>query len=266
MAELFKNVAWDDFRLVKAVADGRGLPGGAAQLGLNHSTVFRRLGQIEDALGTLLFERHRTGYVLTPAGEEMVELASRLDDDITAFTRKLAGREIAPAGELRVTSNDSLTIHLLTPLFARFCRQCPDIRLEVVLGNQALNLSKRDADVAIRATDNPPEILVGRRVARLANLEYPRVLNKDGTWVEPSEQLIGDAELDKLALDLSKILDHVRELDTLDVSDVPPTSHAVPLPTRFRDDLASAPSDTDALLEGAPQRVGDAIAVPKIVE
>ena len=92
-------------------------------------------------------------------------LAERLDEDITAFTRKLAGRELSPAGELRVTTNDTLLVHLLTPLFAAFLRQCPDVRLDVVLGNQALNLSKRDADVAIRATDNPPETLVGRRVA-----------------------------------------------------------------------------------------------------
>ena len=65
-------------------------------------------------------------------------------------------------------SGVALLIHLLTPLFARFRQQCPDVRLDVVVGNEALNLSKRDADVAIRATDRPPETLVGRRVARIA--------------------------------------------------------------------------------------------------
>jgi DNA-binding transcriptional LysR family regulator len=87
MAEPLKHLAWDDFRLVKAIADARGMPGAAAELGINHSTVFRRLGQIEEALGTTLFERHRTGYALTQAGEEMVSLAQRLDSDITSFTR-----------------------------------------------------------------------------------------------------------------------------------------------------------------------------------
>jgi DNA-binding transcriptional LysR family regulator len=62
----------------------------------------------------------------------------------------------------------------LTPLFAAFCARCPDVRLDVVLSNQALNLSKRDADVAIRATDNPPETLVGRRVATIAWALYGR--------------------------------------------------------------------------------------------
>jgi DNA-binding transcriptional LysR family regulator len=163
-----------DLRLIKSIAEVRSLPAAADLLGVNHSTVFRRLGQLEETVGTKLFERHRAGYTLTAVGEEMVELAQKVDDEITAFTRKLAGREIAPAGELRVTTNDSLLIHLLTPLFTRFRRQCHDVRLDVVLANQELNLSKRDADVAIRATDNPPENLVGRRVATIAWSLYGR--------------------------------------------------------------------------------------------
>jgi DNA-binding transcriptional LysR family regulator len=139
--------------------------------------VFRRLGQLEDELGVKLFERHRTGYALTPAGEEMTALATRMEEDVSTFARKLAGQAVSPAGELRVTTNDTLLVHLLTPLFARFCAGCPDIRLDVVLANQALNLSKRDADVAIRATDNPPENLVGRRAATIAWAIYGRAVD-----------------------------------------------------------------------------------------
>jgi len=178
MAEpLLKTLAWDDLRLIKAIADAQSLPAAATLLGLNHSTVFRRLGQIEDALGIKLFERHRTGYTLTTLGEEMVNLAQRVDDEINAFTRRIAGRELLPAGELRVTTNDSLLVHLLTPLFAQFRKHYPDIRLDVVLANQALNLSKRDADVAIRATDHPPENLVGRRAATIAWALYGRMID-----------------------------------------------------------------------------------------
>jgi DNA-binding transcriptional LysR family regulator len=169
-----QDLAWDDFRLVKTIAESRGLGGAAERLGVNHSTVFRRLGQLEDELGVKLFERHRTGYALTPAGEEMTALATRMEEDVSTFARKLAGQAVSPAGELRVTTNDTLLVHLLTPLFARFCAGCPDIRLDVVLANQALNLSKRDADVAIRATDDPPETLVGRRVATIAWAIYGR--------------------------------------------------------------------------------------------
>jgi DNA-binding transcriptional LysR family regulator len=169
-----QTLAWDDFKLVRLIAEAKGLAGAADRLGVNHSTVFRRLGQLEEAIGTKLFERHRTGYALTAAGEEMAALAERMDDDVAGFARKLAGQVLSPAGELRVTTNDTLLTHLLTPLFARFCQRCPDVRLDVVLSNQALNLSKRDADVAIRATDTPPETLVGRRAATLAWALYGR--------------------------------------------------------------------------------------------
>jgi DNA-binding transcriptional LysR family regulator len=174
MADPFENLTWDDFRLVKAVADARGMPGASSRLGVNQSTVFRRLGQVEAAIGSTLFERHRAGYVLTPVGEEMVALARRFDTDITAFSRRIAGQEIAPEGDLLVTTNDSLLVHLLTPLFAKFQLTYPGMRLEIVVANQALNLSKRDADVAIRASDKPPENLVGRRVAKIAWALYGR--------------------------------------------------------------------------------------------
>ena len=174
MAEPYKNLPWDDFRVIKAIAEARSLPAAAAELGIDHSTVFRRLNQIEKALGVRLFERLRTGYVVTPAGEEVVGLAARLDEEITALTRRMSGREPDPSGELRVTTNDSLLIHLLIPLLATFRRRCPRIRLDVVIGNRALDLSKRDSDVAIRATDRPPDTLVGRRIARIGWALYGR--------------------------------------------------------------------------------------------
>lgn len=163
-----KQLSWDDFRLVKTIADAKGLAGAATRLKVNHSTVFRQLAQVEKTLGVALFERHRNGYELTQAGEEMASLAEQMDDDIASFTRKLAGQEMAPSGELRLTTNDVLLTHLLTPLLARYGKEYPDISLDIVLTNQALSLSKRDADVAIRATDAPPETLVGRRIADLA--------------------------------------------------------------------------------------------------
>ena len=197
------SLAWDDFKLVRLISEAKGLAGAAARLGVNHSTVFRRLGQLEDALGTKLFERHRTGYTLTTAGEEMAALAERMDEDVAGFARKLAGQAISPAGELRVTTNDTLLAHLLTPICARFLAQCPDVRLDIVLSNQALNLSKRDADVAIRATDKPPETLVGRRMATIAWALYGRAADfpqaktvdpaalADRTWVALGDNLAG---------------------------------------------------------------------------
>ena len=119
-----QHLAWDDFRLVKTIAETHGLAGAAERLGVNHSTVFRRLGHLEESLGVKLFERHRTGYALTAAGEEMTALAERMEEDVATFARKLAGQVVSPAGELRITTNDTLLVHLLTPVFARFTTTC----------------------------------------------------------------------------------------------------------------------------------------------
>ena len=80
-------LSWDDFRYVKAIADERSLAKAAQSLGLNHSTVFRRLSQIEQRLGVRLFKRNRASYALTPQGESMARLASRMQDDIAGFER-----------------------------------------------------------------------------------------------------------------------------------------------------------------------------------
>jgi DNA-binding transcriptional LysR family regulator len=161
-------LSWDDFRYVKAIADTRSLAGAATELSVNHSTVFRRLAQIESQLGSRLFERSRAGYALTPCGEEMVRLAERMGEDIVTFERQVTGHDLRPSGELRVTTNDTVLVHLMTDVFAAFRKAYPEIVLDVVVSNQALNLSKRDADVAVRATDRPPEALIGRRAASIA--------------------------------------------------------------------------------------------------
>ena len=105
-----------------------------------------------------------------------------------------------------------------------------------------------------------------RRIARLAHLEYPRVQAPDGTWKEPHDLLIDDATLSRLARELDRILEHVNELSQVSVENVEPTQHGVPLPTRLREDEAKDPLDREAALAQAPARMGDAIAVPKVVE
>jgi DNA-binding transcriptional LysR family regulator len=160
-------LSWDDFRYIKAIADTRSLAGAAETLGVNHSTVFRRLGQIEQQLGSRLFERGRAGYSLTTCGEEMVELAGRMGEDIVSFERKVTGRDLRPSGELRITTSDVVLLHLLNDVLIGFRRAYPDILLDVVVSNQRLNLSKRDADVAVRATYQNPDPQAGRKIARI---------------------------------------------------------------------------------------------------
>ncbi|MCZ8259274.1 MAG: LysR family transcriptional regulator [Beijerinckiaceae bacterium] len=160
-------LAWDDFRLVRAIADHRSLGGAAEALGVNNSTVFRRLNALEEHLGVRIFERARSGYLLTSAGEEMVALASRMAESILEFERRIAGQDVRPSGELRVTTTDTIFSHLVAPIFCAFRQRYPEITLDFVIDNRALNLSRRDADVAIRASVDPPPSLVGRRVATI---------------------------------------------------------------------------------------------------
>src|ERR1700741_2723650 len=101
-------LSWDDFRYDRPVADPRPLAGPAELLSVNHSTVFRRLGQIEQQLGSRLFERGRAGYALTACGEQMVELAERRGEYIIAVDRKGTGQDLQPAGELRIPTSDVL--------------------------------------------------------------------------------------------------------------------------------------------------------------
>jgi uncharacterized protein (TIGR00369 family) len=88
-------LSWEDFRTVKAISDRGSLNDAAKTLGINHSTVFRRLGQIEHRLGARLFKRSRAGYTLTPRGEEMARLAERMEQEISAFEQGLQEADAA---------------------------------------------------------------------------------------------------------------------------------------------------------------------------
>ena len=95
------GLSWDEFRLVKSIADARSLAGAAELLGVNQSTVFRRLAAVESTVGARLFERSRAGYEPTVAGEEMIALASTMAESVLEFERRVAGRDIKPTGEVR---------------------------------------------------------------------------------------------------------------------------------------------------------------------
>lgn len=190
---------WDDLRTVLAVGRAGTLSGAARALNVNHSTVFRRVGLIEEGLGVRLFERHRDGYTPTPAGEEVCALAGRMDGDVVALERRLAGRDLRPAGLVRVTTTDTIMAQLLPPILAAFRAAHPEITLEVAAANRFFNLTKRDADVAIRPTSTPPEALVGRRICAVATAVYGAAsLGVDGRrerdlmdlpWVGPDDSL-----------------------------------------------------------------------------
>src|SRR5262245_50688209 len=91
LAKMHKGIDWDDLRLALAIARGEGLSGAARSLGINHATVFRRLNQLERRIGVRLFERFRTGYSATSAGNKVVALAGRVESGVVEVTRELSG-------------------------------------------------------------------------------------------------------------------------------------------------------------------------------
>ncbi len=187
MNEGSKKLSWDDFQIVKAIAENGTLAAAASQVGVNQSTAFRRLGHIEQALGALLFERRRSGYVATPAGAEVIALAQRLEFDIVAVTNRVSGLHQEPAGDLRITMSDTLACWLVMPILAEFKTLYPAVRIELAVGNGLLNLARGECDIAVRATDHPPENLFGRKVARIAWAAYGRRADYAGGCPAPDE-------------------------------------------------------------------------------
>ena len=168
------RIAWDDLRLILAVATASTLSGAGRRLGVSHATVYRRLNGIEGRLGVKLFEGTRTGYAPTLAGEELVAAAQRIETQVHDVERRVVGRDLRPSGTVRVTTLDSLLVGFLAPVFAAFQAAYRDIALEVVVSNQLFSLSRREADVAIRPSSAPQESLVGRKLATLAFAVYGR--------------------------------------------------------------------------------------------
>ncbi|MFC4258540.1 LysR family transcriptional regulator [Marinobacter lacisalsi] len=166
------NLAWNDFEAILAIATAGSLSGAARGLGVSHATVFRRLGDIEKRLGVTLFERSRTGYRPTVAGEELADTARIMDEAALAAERKVAGRDLEPTGEIWVTTTDSLLMGLLAPLFTEFREKYPGIVLDVAVSNQLFNLTRREADVAIRPSNRPPENLIGRPLTTIGQAVY----------------------------------------------------------------------------------------------
>ncbi|MFQ3786383.1 LysR family transcriptional regulator [Halomonas sp. A29] len=186
---------WDDLRVVQAIAEAGSLSGAGRRLGTSHATVFRRLNTIETRLGVALFERSRTGYAPTAAGEDLAATAARVAAEVHGAERRVVGRDLKLSGSIRVTTTDTLLIGLVSPIFADFQRTHPEITLEVAVSNQLFNLSQRDADVAVRPSPAPPEHLVGRRVGCIAQAAYARADSAADAWVGTDRHL-GYAALD----------------------------------------------------------------------
>lgn len=160
---------WNDLRLVLAVARAGSLTAAAGALGIDHSTVFRRLNALEQRLAVRVFERLPGGvYQLTPAGERMAAAAERMEDEALALARDIAGADGRLSGRLRVTSSETLAYSRLTGHLAAFRAAHPGIVVELAIENRVLSLSRREADVALRPIRPKEGDLWGRKLAGVA--------------------------------------------------------------------------------------------------
>lgn len=192
------RVGWDDLRYALAVADGGSLAAAARRLGVNHTTVLRRIQAFEETHKIRLFDRLPTGYALTAAGEQLVVAARSIDDTVATLERRISGQDVKLEGVIRMTTTDTFMASILPRHLASFRMKHSRITIELALTNTRLNLTKRDADVAIRPAKAVPSPLVGHRVSNVAFAIYgaehyladrPGKDLKDYAWLAGDELL-----------------------------------------------------------------------------
>ena len=194
---------WDDVRFFLAAARGGSVRAAAKRLGVNHATVLRRIAQLEDRLGTQMFERLPSGYRLTAAGEEVLEFAGQMEASSLQLETRVFGRDQSVRGLLRVTLPPPLAAHLLMPDLADFARLHPGIEMEILSSGALANLTNREADVAIRVVYDretlPPNLyglkgpaLYGGFYMSGARLAEWRAGGIDPRWIGISGQGVPD--------------------------------------------------------------------------
>jgi DNA-binding transcriptional LysR family regulator len=188
MSSVLDGLSWDDLRIIRAIGESGGLAGAATAVGVNSTTIYRRLSRLEHNLGSALFDRRRAGYQPTASGAELIALAKRVEVDIVSVAKRVSDHAQGHAGELLITTSDALLLDFVTPIIADFKAANPAIRFEVIVKNSLLNLARGESDLAIRAaTTAPPDNLFGRKVATIAWAAYGRSSDFPGPALNPDE-------------------------------------------------------------------------------
>lgn len=189
-----RSIEWSDLEVVLAICRTGSLSGAGRLLGNNHSTVFRRINAIEKRLSVRLFERLPTGYEMTEAGEAAMHYAERIESEVSAFEMDVFGRDLQLHGKIRIGMGEVLANLVFPPLLAEFQRSNPGVSIDVVASVENSDLSRREVDIAIRATHKPPQSSVGRFVGNFDFAVYasPSYLDragerelKDHDWAVP---------------------------------------------------------------------------------
>jgi len=168
-------VDWNDLRHFLALARAGSVRAAGASLGVSHSTVLRRVEALEQQLAARLFDRTRDGYTLTEAGRQMLPGAERVERELAALERGLVGQDERLAGAVALTCCDTFVAEIVLRELVPFCHEHPEIELAFTADSRPMDLSKREADIAIRTKARgalPPEHLIGTKVVPLCVAAY----------------------------------------------------------------------------------------------
>lgn len=146
---------WDDLRYVLAAARMGSAMRAARELGVDQTTVLRKLDLLETTLGTSLFERRKTGLTPTPAGKLVAEGAERMEKEARALENTLAMRRRVVSGAVRLTTSDGLAPRFVTPCMRAFHALYPGVSVELIASDERLDVATGEADVALRGSSRP---------------------------------------------------------------------------------------------------------------
>lgn len=200
------SVNWDDLKAAYLVGKEGSLAAAAAELGVNYTTIARRIARAEDALGQKLFERLPDGYHLTEVGKLATGHIAPMEAAEHSLLRALSGVDQTLSGPLTITAPQLLIAHVLSPMIDRFCAAHPDVELRVRASNDLLNLNRREADLAVRISNAPGDTLMGLRLTPQHNAFFAtpaRVAAMEADRDAPCDWIVYDqvAELPKTVRD-----------------------------------------------------------------
>ncbi|MEH6521506.1 LysR family transcriptional regulator [Sulfitobacter sp.] len=183
------SIAWDDLRTVMMLVRHRSLAGAAEALGVNYTTVARRIRRAEDTLNKLLFERLPDGYRPTEAALVLAKHADQMETTEHSMMRQLQGAETELSGTLTITAPQLLIANFLSPVIDQFTKTHPRIELRILATNDLLDLTRREADLAIRISRNPGDTLTGLRLLKQENASFANQAIADRISNDPNAMI-----------------------------------------------------------------------------
>ena len=163
---------WDNLRVFLGVARARSALEASRALGLNQSTISRRLHRLEADIGSKLFDRHSQGHRLTSAGHRLLDHVERLESTLTTMESDVFGDNLALTGEIRLGATEGFGSYFLAPHLAHFCTRHPAITVELLPMPRNVNLSKREADASVTVDRPTTDSFVTSKLAEYRLLPY----------------------------------------------------------------------------------------------